>query len=237
MNFLPEVLAAAPAIIETVNELLPKPSQSSQSNSSPPSHNQSMPSDQSALNSAMLHSSLPLQPSHSHNKGGADGLIVPFQTFIHRHKGDHKFISMVLDSVPHVASQLQLAQIVEVVELAIVINPCQNAMKYAATIQAAWTPSYLVPDQYNLTSIYGSQEVTFGGTYHVGGFTVPCDLSSMNPIIKSPVTFNNCPRFSINCWLNKDATKDSVFALADIFIRGKLKLSIPTLSIGTSIPS
>lgn len=233
MNFLPEVIAAVPAVYNTINELLPK----TQSSSSPQQSNQGMSAPQPAIDSAVLHSALPVQPLAANPKRESSGLIIPFQTFLHRHKGDHKLISLEVASVPHVASQLQLAQIVEVIELEIVINPCQNAMKHGATIQVAWTPAYLAPDAYNVTSIYGAQEVTFGGSYHIGGFTIPCDLTSVNPIIKSPVSFNNGPRFTINCWLNKDATKESAFALADIFLRGKLKLSLPSLAIGTSLPA
>lgn len=234
MNFIPEIVAAAPAVFSTINELLPN---SSKAQSSPalPQNNEGMSAPQPALDSAVLHGPLPTHPLAAPAKNMSNGLIIPFQTFLHRHKGEHKFISMLIESVPHVAAQLSLAQIVEVIELELVINPCQNAMKYGGTVQAAWTPGYLCPDQYNVTSIYGAQEVTFGGTYHIGGFTVPCDLTSVNPIIKSPMAFNNTPRFSINCWLNKDATKDQVFALADIFVRGKLRLSLPSLSIGTGM--
>lgn len=233
MSIIPELLAAAPAAIQFVNELLPK----AESSPSPMEDNKNLSNPQLAVGSAVHHSALPPQPLSTNSPRQSPGLIVPFQTFIHRHKGDHKFISLELASVPHIAAQLQLAQIVEVTELEIVINPCQNALTYGATIQAVWTPAYLAPDQYNLTSIYGAQEVTFGGSYHIGGFTVPCDLTSVNPVIKAPVSFNNGPRLSINCWLNKEATSKTAFALADIFLRGKLKLSLPSLSIGTTIPT
>jgi hypothetical protein len=236
MNYLPQIISAAPAVFETINELLPSTSKSAQSDTTVLQDNQGMSSSQSAINSPVLRTSLPKQPLASNHKNSSSGLTVPFQTFLHRHTGDHKFLSMAVDTIPQIVTLVAMSQVAELIELEIVINPTLDAMTYGATIQACWTPSYLTPDQYNVCSVYGAQEVTFGGTYHVGGFTVPCDLTSVNPVIKSPLTFNNIPRFSINCWLSKEATSKKAFGLADIFLRGKVHLSVPTLVMGTGTP-
>nr|QHA33699.1 coat protein [Gengado virus] len=233
MQYLPELAAAVPAVLQTINEFLPS-SPVAQPNANDSSPSRDVPPAQLAVAPAVQHHGLPQQPNP---RTAFPGLVVPFQSFIHRHKGDHKFISLTLESVPFIASQLNLSQVVEVLEAEICIFPTQNALTTPATIAVAWTPANLAPDVYSVSSVYGAQQVSFGGSYHLNGFTIPCDLTAMNPIIKSPVSFNNTPRFSINCWLNPAATRNSIGSLADIYVRGKLRLSVPSLSIGAPTPA
>lgn len=158
-------------------------------------------------------------------------LIIPFQFAFHTHGADEKFSSVAVRDFATILSLTEPYRLAQLVELDLVICPSQKAVTVGSTIHAAWTPAYLTLDKTQVLSVYGAQNVTFGGTFHTGTFTIPADLSVMNPIIKSPVSYSDTPRITLISLAQPSAGKDT---LCLSYIRGKVKLSHPSLQIGAA---
>nr|UBJ25997.1 putative coat protein [Sichuan mosquito tymo-like virus] len=233
MEALPEILAnVLPAVIPAFTS-----STNAQSGQVSSNDSERTTDNQLAVQRPVPNPTLPTAPTAHHGQQLQHGIVLPFQHFLHRHTGNHKFISLDVAAIPALTAATKFSRIAKLTELEIVIFPGQKALTLPATITACWTPNTVQPDMYSTVSVYGSQMVTFGGSYHVGAFVIPCDLSAMNPIIKSPLSYNDTPRLSLNCWLQTEATKISnTVSLADIYIRGKILCSHPALTIGEAPP-
>lgn len=234
MEHLPALLAslAGTALNHALTKTLPPSAQSS--GTSPTSESNSV-DDKLAVFRPLPDPALP--PSPSSPTSSAPGLILPFQFLVHKYTGDQKFISNTITSFSDIKTLCSPYRLAQFVELELYVAPSMDAMSIAGTITASWTPDYLVPDLYNLMAVYGAQTITFGGSYHTGAFTVPCDLKSVNPLAKSPLTFSDIPRINFNCFLQKDATKVGNKILAFIYLRGKVLCSYPSLTLGTGSSS
>nr|QXV86632.1 polyprotein [Tymoviridae sp.] len=110
--------------------------------------------------------------------------------------------------------------------------PCPGSFSKPLMFLFAWTPAILSPAAGWETSYYGGRQLTIGGPVMLSSTTIiPADLTRMNPVIKSSVSYNDCPRWSLTCPMISGAAANT--NLATLYIRGTIRLSSPS---GNCIP-
>lgn len=228
MNFLPEIFNA---LINSSNALSPpEPYQSvpmaSQNNLHPVDN-------QLAVERPVLSPPVPPSQNPLSSSSTPPGIVIPFQHFLHTYKGEEKFFSLPVLSIPGIADSIALGRVATLLEIEVLIFPNFKSSKYPSTVLAAWTPNYLTPTAANVCSVYGAQQITFGGSYHFGTFTVPCDLRMVNSVIKSPVSFTDNPRLSLFFPKNADAQGNTV-SICDVFVRGKVEITYGNMFMGAA---
>lgn len=182
-----------------------------------------------AVNRPLPLADVPQAPTFPNSDNSS--LIVPFQFAFHTHTAAESFNCVsILEcaSILHLIAPYRMAQLTE---LELLVCPSQKAVTVGSTIHAAWTPNYLPLSKTQVLSVYGAQNITFGGTFHTGTFTVTADLTVMNPVIKCPVTYSDIPRLTLLTLAQPSAEKET---LCLSYIRGKVKLSHPSLQVGAA---
>jgi len=161
------------------------------------------------------------------------GMIFPFQTKLWDHKGEQKLISSGINSVTVVSDLMAMTRYAVLKSLEVVFFPAQATLSIPCAFDVVWTPNEVVPATTEILSYTNSTRVVLGGATCLGSVVVPCDFNLVNPVIKSPLSFSNYPRLSVNCWLNttaNDANANKAYSatIATIIIRGELFLSQPS---------
>ncbi|AAK85135.1 coat protein [Bermuda grass etched-line virus] len=120
----------------------------------------------------------------------------------------------------------------ELIHAEVELTPCPGSFSKPLMFLFVWTPASLSPATGWETSYYGGRQITVGGPVMLSSTTViPADLSRMNPVIKSSVSYNDCPRWSLTCPLVSGSSANT--KLATLYIRGTVRLSSPS---GNCIP-
>nr|AIY22520.1 major capsid protein [Maize rayado fino virus] len=121
----------------------------------------------------------------------------------------------------------------ELLYVEISVAPCPPSFSKPIMFTVVWTPATLSPADGKETDYYGGRQITVGGPVLLSSTTaVPADLARMNPFIKSSVSYNDTPRWTMS--VPPVTGGDTKIPLATAFVRGIVRVSAPS---GTATPS
>ncbi|AAK52838.2 polyprotein [Maize rayado fino virus] len=121
----------------------------------------------------------------------------------------------------------------ELLYVEISVAPCPPSFSKPIMFTVVWTPATLSPADGKETDYYGGRQITVGGPVMLSSTTaVPADLARMNPFIKSSVSYNDTPRWTMS--VPAVTGGDTKIPLATAFVRGIVRVSAPS---GAATPS
>lgn len=169
-------------------------------------------------------------PSPAVALGANPGVIVPFQwkwqSYDGGQAGQTKTQTFSGNTVlKNVTKHFRDAALVQ---LELVVYPYAPTLKEPRTVHVAWTSAEVELTADQVLSTPGAVSLTVGGLYLLNSGVVPCDLSFVNPIVKSPITYSNTPKVHV---YYPDSVPDSGRrTYFSIILRGSLRLSSPILA-------
>jgi hypothetical protein len=112
-------------------------------------------------------------------------------------------------------------------------SPKAECIKYPVTCEVLWAPESADIGTTHIMDTYGSARLVAGSITNPGdNLLIHCDLvNDCNPIMKSPIAFNNCPRLYLKFYQNADSVKLGINApiSASLFIKGAITLISPSV--------
>nr|UUW20925.1 MAG: methyltransferase [Guiyang Paspalum paspaloides tymo-like virus 1] len=153
-------------------------------------------------------------------------ILIPFQYLLTTLKGDKDFHNTwTIDSSKELLVHTRHYRHAELKSLELEFMPLASAAVRPVSVKVVWTISSIAPDQNSEVQYYGGRVVTLGGPTFVPATThVPADLSALNPVIKSSVSYSDTPRVTLSVPSVGGATNTD---LVLVLVRGKLLLSGP----------
>lgn len=175
---------------------------------------------------------LPPNPTAATDSTVAPGITIPFQHWIHQVavRESSTLYQISIKSLPGLVKSITFGRVAQLIELSAVIFPTKIIVTEPFHVDVAWTGDHITPSCKNVCSIAGAQRLMFGGASALSPMEVKCDLTSFHPTIKGPVDYNNTPKLTICCTTTKTGTESP----GDVFVRGKVHVSYPDLTIGSA---
>lgn len=158
------------------------------------------------------------------------GLTIPFQFLFYDLDGtESKTTSKTVADIDTVKAITQLYRDATLSSLEAVIYPSAAAIKDPVTVDLLWTSANVTfGEGDSVIKSPTSVRFTVGGLAITQQGVLPCDLSFVNPIIKSPVPYTNHPVLHASFHQSgPQETKNKT--RATIFIRGNIKVSHPII--------
>ncbi|QOQ52504.1 coat protein [Citrus virus C] len=157
-------------------------------------------------------------------------ITLPFQfNFFDLTGTESKYTSLAIDGESRVLNLLTHYSYAKLSSLELVVFPKAESLAYPQTFDAVWATSDSVITGTDIISVYGSQRVTFGGPVSSSlPIIMPCDLKSLNPVIRDSVVYKDTPKLFIAFYQNKDNVALGVskaVICGSIIIRGTVECS------------
>jgi len=156
------------------------------------------------------------------------GVNVPFQVLVQDLVGSEtNETKYTIADLPLVKALFTFYRDATLISLEAVIYPHAYSLTRACTVDLGWCPAN-VDLGAEVINAPGGVRFTVGGLSIAQNGILPCDLKYMNPIIKSPLTYNNHPRICMKFY-PVSGYKLNDPKLASIIVRGVIHLSHPTI--------
>nr|UBZ25923.1 polyprotein [Nectarine marafivirus M] len=170
---------------------------------------------------------LPRAPRVAETDLSVPSVDYPFQWVVATYDGEAaKNISDDLSGSSTLAKITANYRHAELLSAELEVVPLASAFSKPITLSVVWTVASITPATQTETSYYGGRLVTVGGPVLLSSTTkFPADLSRMNPVIKSSVSYRDTPRISYTVYANGGTAGTH---LCTILIRGILRLSGPS---------
>lgn len=157
---------------------------------------------------------------------------IPFQYLLEAYHGDAIFSTFSIPNLTPLLPYYNLAQQVRAESLQLVISPTPSAASHPGSVVVLWTPRDSLPTAKNITSIFGAETFTFGGSGNpLGSISFPCPFDMISPILKDPVPRTDGPRCS---YLTTKVEDTKSLTLANFYLRGKLVCTGSSLPVTTT---
>jgi hypothetical protein len=158
---------------------------------------------------------------------------VPFQWVVGSYAGEKNvFVSHTLAAAGRLVKLTSLYRHAKLLHAEVEFAPTWNAFSKPVSASVVWTVADITPATTNEQEYYGGRYLTLGGPVAMGSTTIiPADLSRINSIIKSAVTYIDGPRLSYTIYANGGTANTS---LVNVTIRGSVRLSSPSGGLLTS---
>ena len=128
------------------------------------------------------------------------------------------------DSLAKLTSGYRRAKLVE---LFLTITPTQGAIDSPVAVDVAWVPANSTAPPSKILSVYGGQRFLIGGSITTSQIIrVPCNLQSVNAMIKDSTIYTDSPKLLVYAPIAKGSPKTPS---ATIQIGGQILLSAPLL--------
>ncbi|AAW65471.1 coat protein [Dulcamara mottle virus] len=115
----------------------------------------------------------------------------------------------------------------KLVELFLTITPTQLAIDNPVTVDVVWVPANSTATPSKILSVYGGQRFLIGGTLTTSQvIRVPCNLQSVNAMIKDSTIYTDSPKLLVYSPVAKGSPKTPS---ATVQIAGQILLSAPLL--------
>lgn len=222
MNPLLEAASAALPIVNAIPQLLASTSSNADGSSTTP-----LRDDRIAISGSDLPPAPTPTPSTTISQR-VPGVDIPFQHLFYDLTGSESgHTSITIPTIPSVACFSKFFRDVSLLRLEAAIYSSYPAYTTPVTVDLAWTPANVTLGSDVLHSP-GGVRFTVGGLNITDSGILPCNLSYMNPIIKSPVPYDNHPRLNVRFHLHKKTSAQAPIA-ATIIIRGVAHCAHPTI--------
>lgn len=169
---------------------------------------------------------LPTNSSKLPQTGNQSGVIIPFQFDVDTlNVAADSHTSYLLTENENIKSILQYYRDATLVELCLVAFPGNEAYDHPVTLDFVWTPSYKIIVDSHLSTVGGVRTV-IGKDSTAQAYTLPCDLNHINPVIKSPIKYDDTPRLNSRCF--KSTMHKQGERTVTLVLRGSVRVSNPT---------
>nr|WCR76259.1 polyprotein [Alfalfa virus F] len=142
-----------------------------------------------------------------------------------------KSSSLSIAASTHITELLPQYRYAKLINLELVVFPMAISMKYPQTVDVVWCTADQTITDGKIMATYGSQRISVGGPLNMSSHSIlPANLSSLNPVVKDSVTYNDTPKICVRFYENADCKDLGIKApiCASLFIRGNIQLSSPT---------
>lgn len=155
-------------------------------------------------------------------------LIIPFQHEWYGLTGTETgSASTTISELPAVKNIIKYYENASLVELEAVVYAYAPSVEKPLTVELAWTPANLTVGGNAILSVPGGCVFTVGGLNVTNGGLLPAPLHQLNPVVKSPIPYDNQPR--INIKFHQVHTSIQNKRTASVIIRGSLAVDTPTI--------
>lgn len=162
-------------------------------------------------------------------------LVLPFQIEITNWKGDPLLEDFDLAANTKIRALLLPYRYAQLESLAVIVLPAQSSAVYPGTVDIRYITSDVTPSANDMIEHPGAVRITMGGPLGVGSnSSVPCNLRSFSPVIKSPFLPTDRIKIAVNHWLNADATTKkpdgtarNTHVLITTLARGTIRVGYP----------
>lgn len=165
-------------------------------------------------------------PVETHSSGPR--LVVPFQQEWYGLTGTETGTASItiseLSSVKDIIKFYQNATLVEVEAAVFAYAP---SVDKPLTVELAWTPANVTVGSNAVLGVPGGCVFTVGGLNVTNGGLLPAPLHQLNPIVKSPIPYDNQPRLNIK--FHQIYTTVQNKRTAAVVIRGSIAVDTPTI--------
>ncbi|AAW88343.1 replicase-associated polyprotein [Citrus sudden death-associated virus] len=170
---------------------------------------------------------LPAAPRVAEVGLNAPSVDYPFQWVVASYDGSEaKNLSDDLSGSATLTKVMANYRHAELTSVELEVCPLAAAFSKPISVSAVWTIASISPASASETSYYGGRLFTVGGPVLMSSTThLPADLTRLNPVLKGPVKYTDCPRFSYSVYSN-GGTKGT--NLCTIILRGVVRLSGPS---------
>ncbi|UWS64432.1 capsid protein [Sea buckthorn marafivirus] len=171
---------------------------------------------------------LPLAPSLSQTSNQAPFVDVPFQWLVASLSGDRDTqTTTTLASSATLAKLTSIYRYAEIRSVELEFVPTSLSFSKPISVSAAWTIASITPAAADEMDYYGGRFLTVGGPVLLSSTThIPCPLNSINPTIKTSVSYSDTPRFTFTARAVSGGSANAALAL--VIIRGVVRLSGPS---------
>lgn len=153
--------------------------------------------------------------------------IIPFQYHLGSYSGAATLSTFSIPTLSPLTPYYSLAQQVKAESLQLIIAPTPLAAAQPGSVVVLWTPVDSIPTAKNISSIFGADTITFGGTGNsLSSLIVPCSFDMISPILKDPTARTDGPR----CSYLTTKIEGASGVLAEFYLRGKF------ICTGSSLP-
>lgn len=174
--------------------------------------------------------SLPLAPSpHLPRPQTANpSVTIPFQFQWYGLTGQEKgHTSITITEISIVKEITKFYRDVTLSHLEAVIFAGSRSYSEPVTIELCWTPATNAISS-NILDHPGAIRFCVGGLNLTNSGVLPCDLNYINPIVKSPISYDNAPRLNVHFNQN-EGSKINTGTSGSLIIRGSLNCSVPSI--------
>ncbi|ACV53023.1 polyprotein [Blackberry virus S] len=161
-----------------------------------------------------------VSPLHAH-------IDYPFQWEVGTYSGDKAaFVSDDLSASKTLKTLTAGYRHAEILSAEVDFVPLAPSFSKPISVGAVWTIASISPASAHEQSYYGGRLLTLGGPVLMSSTTrIPLDVSRINPVIKSSVSYSDTPRISYTVY---SAAGTANTALISVIIRGIVRLSGPS---------
>jgi len=156
-------------------------------------------------------------------------LVLPFQIIVSKWTGEQILVDFDIAANSKIKTLLLPYRYAALERLELVALPAQTSAKYPGTLEVRFIPSDETPAPETMLEAPGAVRITMGGPLGaISNSSVPCELSSFSPVIKSPFLPTDRVKIAVNHWLNVDATKvGNTNNLITTIARGTIRVGYP----------
>lgn len=168
---------------------------------------------------------VPRFSGHLPQTAGNQGVLIPFQVSVfHINAASDSASSYTIRELSAVQTLLPYFRDVVVKQADVVVFPTVASKTVPASIDLCWSPSYKILGS-EVLSTPSSTRFNIGLDPALISSSLPCDFGHINPIIKSPIPYDDHPRLNIKIYQASGAS--SSVPLGELIIRGILQCSNP----------
>lgn len=154
-------------------------------------------------------------------------LRIPFQKEWHALTGTETGnVSVKICELSCVKDIIKYYQNATLLEVEAVVFAYAPSVAKPLTVELAWTPANITVEG-DILAVPGGCVFTVGGLNVTNGGLLPAPLQQLNPVVKSPIPYDNQPR--LNAKFHQIHTTVQNKRTAAIVIRGVLEVDTPTI--------
>lgn len=211
------IMALIPFLADKVGSRFTSPA----SESTPTTHQPHTPSNIPTL--PIPRNTTPVQSTSTGSR-----LEIPFQFEWYGLTGTETgTASVTMSELAPVKDIIKYFQNASLLDLEAVIYAYAPSVEKPLSVELAWTPANVIVGGGTILAVPGGCVFTVGGLNVSNGGILPAPLQQLNPIVKSPIPYDNQPRLNVK--FHQIHTTVQNKRTASIIIRGLLAVDTPTV--------
>lgn len=135
--------------------------------------------------------------------------------------------SITISELAVVKDIIKFYQNATLIEVEAAVFAYAPSVEKSLTVELAWTPANVTVGSSAILGVPGGCVFTVGGLNVTNGGILPAPLHQLNPVVKSPIPYDNQPR--INVKFHQIYTTVQNKRAAAVVIRGLLAVDTPTI--------